>query len=97
MTCDLGRPGRVRPRHRDWLYPRRQPGLDAPDPNQVLPWFSAQPISEESKRKILWDNAVRLYGFSLPGERTIEIALVVCGRYLLEEKFRIPFFQPRLE
>jgi predicted TIM-barrel fold metal-dependent hydrolase len=38
------------------------PHPDAPDPNQVLPWFSAQPISEDSKRKILWDNAVRLYG-----------------------------------
>jgi predicted TIM-barrel fold metal-dependent hydrolase len=38
------------------------PHPDAPDPVQVLPWFSAQPISDESKRKILWDNAVRLYG-----------------------------------
>jgi predicted TIM-barrel fold metal-dependent hydrolase len=38
------------------------PHPDAPHPNQVLPWFSAQPISEDSKRKILWDNAVRLYG-----------------------------------
>ena len=41
------------------------PHPDAPDPNQVLPWFSAQPISEDSKRKILWDNAVRLYGSRL--------------------------------
>jgi len=38
------------------------PHPDAPDPVQVLPWFSAQPISDHSKRKILWDNAVRLYG-----------------------------------
>jgi len=32
-----------------------------------LPWFSQQPISEESKRKILWDNAVKLYGPRLLG------------------------------
>ena len=38
------------------------PHPDAPDPNQVLPWFGDQPISDDSKRKILWDNAVRLYG-----------------------------------
>ena len=38
------------------------PHPDAPDPNKVLPWFAAQPISDDSKRKILWDNAVRLYG-----------------------------------
>ena len=38
------------------------PHPDAPDPAQVLPWFSEQPIPDESKRKILWDNAVRLYG-----------------------------------
>jgi predicted TIM-barrel fold metal-dependent hydrolase len=38
------------------------PHPDAPDPAQVLPWFSQQPISDDSKRKILWDNSVRLYG-----------------------------------
>jgi predicted TIM-barrel fold metal-dependent hydrolase len=38
------------------------PHPDAPDPDKVLPWFGAQPISDDSKRKILWDNAVRLYG-----------------------------------
>jgi predicted TIM-barrel fold metal-dependent hydrolase len=41
------------------------PHPDAPDPDKVLPWFSAQPISDDSKRKILWDNAVRLYGSRL--------------------------------
>jgi Amidohydrolase len=41
------------------------PHPDAPDPNQILPWFSAHPISQDSKRKILWDNAVRLYGSRL--------------------------------
>ena len=35
---------------------------DAPDPDKALPDFLDQPIAEESKRKILWDNAVRLYG-----------------------------------
>jgi predicted TIM-barrel fold metal-dependent hydrolase len=43
------------------------PHPDAPDPAQVLPWFSKQPISDESKRKILWDNAVKLYGPRLLG------------------------------
>ena len=38
------------------------PHPDAPDPDKVLPWFSAQPISDHSKQKILWDNAVKLYG-----------------------------------
>ena len=35
---------------------------DAPDPEKALPDFLDQPIPEESKRKILWDNAVKLYG-----------------------------------
>ncbi|MBM3925933.1 MAG: amidohydrolase [SAR202 cluster bacterium] len=35
---------------------------DAPDPDKALPDFIAQPISKDAKRKILWDNAVRLYG-----------------------------------
>ncbi len=35
---------------------------DAPDPVRALPDFMEQPIAEESKRKILWDNPVRLYG-----------------------------------
>jgi predicted TIM-barrel fold metal-dependent hydrolase len=35
---------------------------DAPDPDKALPDFLGQPISEVSKQKILWDNAVRLYG-----------------------------------
>jgi len=41
------------------------PHPDAPDPEQVLPWFEAQPISADSKRKILWDNSVKLYGHRL--------------------------------
>lgn len=38
------------------------PHPDAPDPEQVLPWFEDQPISDQRKRKILWDNSARLYG-----------------------------------
>lgn len=38
------------------------PHPDAPDPRTVMTDFMDQPISEESKRKILWDNAIRLYG-----------------------------------
>ena len=38
------------------------PHPDAPDSNQVLPWFARSPFSDDSKRKIPWDNAVRLYG-----------------------------------
>ena len=37
----------------------------APDPDKVMPWFAEQPVSDESKRKILWDNAIRLYGSRL--------------------------------
>jgi hypothetical protein len=32
------------------------------EPARALPDFDAHPISDESKRKILWDNAVKLYG-----------------------------------
>jgi predicted TIM-barrel fold metal-dependent hydrolase len=38
------------------------PHPDAPDPAEALPDLDAQPISGEAKRKILWDNAVKLYG-----------------------------------
>ena len=38
------------------------PHPDAPEPASALPDLDAQPISEEAKRKILWDNAVKLYG-----------------------------------
>jgi uncharacterized protein len=38
------------------------PHPDAPEPAEALPDLDAQPISEEAKRKILWDNAVKLYG-----------------------------------
>jgi predicted TIM-barrel fold metal-dependent hydrolase len=38
------------------------PHLDGIEPAKALPEFYAQPIADEAKRKILWDNAVRLYG-----------------------------------
>jgi predicted TIM-barrel fold metal-dependent hydrolase len=38
------------------------PHPDAIEPCRALPDFDAQPIPEEVKRKILWDNAVKLYG-----------------------------------
>ena len=38
------------------------PHVDAPDPDKALPSLLAQPISDEAKKKILWDNAVKLYG-----------------------------------
>ena len=43
------------------------PHTDAPDPDVALDSFLAQPISEEAKRQILWDNAVRLYGRRIEG------------------------------
>ena len=38
------------------------PHLDGINPPDALPRFDAQKISSDAKRKILWDNAVRLYG-----------------------------------
>jgi len=38
------------------------PHPDAPDPRTVLPDLMRQPISESAKRKIAWDNSIRLYG-----------------------------------
>jgi len=38
------------------------PHADAPDPWDPVPQMIDQPISTESKRKIFWDNSVKLYG-----------------------------------
>ncbi len=38
------------------------PHLDAMEPAKALPELHSQPIPEESKRKILWDNAVKHFG-----------------------------------
>jgi uncharacterized protein len=38
------------------------PHLDGIEPAKALPEFDAQPIPDEAKRKILWDNAIKLYG-----------------------------------
>ena len=43
------------------------PHADAIEPERALPEFDAQKISREAKRKILWDNAVKLYGSRLVG------------------------------
>jgi predicted TIM-barrel fold metal-dependent hydrolase len=38
------------------------PHADAPDPDKPVPEMIAQPIGDESKKKIFWDNAITLYG-----------------------------------
>ena len=38
------------------------PHADAPEPAKALPDLDAQPIPDEAKRKILWDNSVKLFG-----------------------------------
>ncbi len=38
------------------------PHPDAPDPDKAAVSFLAQPISDESKKKILWDNPIRAFG-----------------------------------
>ncbi len=46
----------------NFIWNTDYPHSDAPDPDKALPELLEQPISEESKRKILWDNPVRLFG-----------------------------------
>ena len=43
------------------------PHADAIEPERALPAFDAQEISSEAKRKILWDNAIKLYGSRVAG------------------------------
>ena len=38
------------------------PHPDAIDPKRALPDLDAQPISDEARRKILWDNSVKVFG-----------------------------------
>jgi predicted TIM-barrel fold metal-dependent hydrolase len=38
------------------------PHPDAIEPSKALPEFDSQPIPNEAKRKILWDNTVKLFG-----------------------------------
>jgi len=38
------------------------PHPDAIDPARALPDFEAQHLPDEATRKILWDNAVKLFG-----------------------------------
>ena len=44
------------------------PHPDAPDPKSVRPSFLEQSISDKAKKKILWDNAITLYGKKLETE-----------------------------
>lgn len=44
------------------------PHADAPDPWEPVPNMLGQPISDESKRKIMWDNSIGLYGPRLVGD-----------------------------
>ena len=46
----------------NFIWNTDYPHSDAPDPDKALPELLNQPISEESKRKILWDNPLRLFG-----------------------------------
>ena len=47
------------------------PHPDAPATSAPLRDMMAQPISEESKRKILWDNSVKIYGERLVREHSL--------------------------
>ena len=38
------------------------PHADAPAPHEPVQDMMAQPISDESKEKIMWDNSVKIYG-----------------------------------
>jgi len=38
------------------------PHPDAIEPSKALPELDAQPITDEARRKILWDNAIKLFG-----------------------------------
>ena len=44
------------------LWNTDYPHPDAPDPDKALSEFLKQPIPEEAKRKVLWDNPARLFG-----------------------------------
>ncbi len=46
----------------NFIWNTDYPHSDAPDPDKALPDLLDQPISEESKRKILWDNPLKLFG-----------------------------------
>lgn len=51
----------------NFIWNTDYPHSDAPDPDKALPELLDQPISEESKRKILWDNPARLFGTRITG------------------------------
>ena len=66
IACDADEPGiKFATEHvgdNNIVFNTDYPHADAPDPWEPVPNMMEQPISDESKRKILWDNSVRLYG-----------------------------------
>lgn len=66
IACDADEPGiKFAIEHvgdNNIVFNTDYPHADAPDPWEPVPNMMNQPISDESKRKILWDNSVRLYG-----------------------------------
>ena len=66
MACDGDEGALAGVIHLGWednvVWNTDYPHPDAPDPDKALDDLMAQPISEEAKRKILWDNPARPYG-----------------------------------
>ncbi|HEX6513146.1 MAG TPA: amidohydrolase family protein [Chloroflexota bacterium] len=52
------------------------PHPDAIEPAKALPEFDAQPIAAGAKKKILWDNAVQLYGPRILESKPAKLAAV---------------------
>jgi predicted TIM-barrel fold metal-dependent hydrolase len=66
VACDSDEGALAGPINAGWedhiIWNTDYPHPDAPDPDKAIDTFLAQPISDEAKRKILWDNPVRLHG-----------------------------------
>ena len=71
VACDgdeLGLPGVIDILgDKNLIWNTDYPHSDAPDPDKALPDLLNQPISEENKRNILWDNPARLFGDRILG------------------------------
>ena len=66
------------------------PHPDAIEPSKALPEFDAQPIGDEARRKILWDNAVKLFG-----PRILE--LIAYGLWLMAMRRWTSMFAERVD
>lgn len=69
IACDADEPG-IKPTIEyagdgKIVFNTDYPHFDAPDPSEPVPQMIAQPIADESKRRIFWDNAIALYGTRL--------------------------------